>query len=47
MRIILPIGLYGVMFGILSHWRRSIRPGMIAHAWHDALIGIVVSFIKH
>jgi uncharacterized protein len=46
-RMILPIGLYGVMFGILSHWRRSIRPGMIAHAWHDALIGIVVSFIKH
>src|SRR6202050_1909795 len=47
LRMILPIGLYGVMFGILSHWRRSIRPGMIAHAWHDALIGIVVSLIKH
>jgi membrane protease YdiL (CAAX protease family) len=47
LRMVLPIGLYGVMFGILSHWRRSIRPGMIAHAWHDALIGIVVSFIRH
>jgi membrane protease YdiL (CAAX protease family) len=46
-RMILPIGLYGVMFGILSYWRGSVRPGMIAHAWHDALIGVVVSFIRH
>jgi membrane protease YdiL (CAAX protease family) len=47
LRMILPVGLYGVMFGVLSYWRRSVRPGMIAHAWHDALIGIVVSFLRH
>jgi len=35
------IGLYGLMFGMLAHWRRSVRPGMIAHAWQDALTGVL------
>jgi membrane protease YdiL (CAAX protease family) len=34
-------GLYGAMFGILAHWRRSVRPGMIAHAWQDSLNGVL------
>ncbi len=33
------IGVFGFMFGLLAWWRRSLRPGMIAHAWHDALSG--------
>jgi membrane protease YdiL (CAAX protease family) len=45
--MILPLSLYGAMFGILAHWRRSVRPEMIAHAWHDALVGIIVSFMRH
>jgi uncharacterized protein len=36
-------GLYGVMFGALAHWRRSVRPGMIAHAWNDGFMGIVAA----
>lgn len=41
------IGLEGVMLGCLAHWRRSVRPGMIAHAWKDALAPILAGLIKH
>lgn len=29
------IMLFGVLFGLLAVWRKSLRPGMIAHAWSD------------
>ena len=35
------ISLLGAMLGMLAHWRRSVRPGMIAHALQDVLGGIV------
>lgn len=35
------ISLLGAMLGILAHWRRSVRPGMIAHVLQDVLGGIV------
>lgn len=35
------IGLLGVMGGMLAHWRKSVRPGMIAHALQDVLGGII------
>jgi uncharacterized protein len=35
------IVLYGALFGALAGWRRSLRPGMIAHAWSD-LYGVVI-----
>ncbi|HMF91745.1 MAG TPA: type II CAAX endopeptidase family protein [Candidatus Angelobacter sp.] len=34
------IGLYGAMFGALALLRRSLRPGMMAHAWQDAFSGV-------
>jgi len=40
------IGIYGLMFGLLAWWRKSLRPGMIAHAWHDAISGAVLHFLK-
>ena len=40
------IGIYGLMFGLLAWWRKSLRPGMIAHAWHDALSGAVLRMLK-
>jgi len=40
------IGIYGLMFGLLAWWRRSLRPGMIAHAWHDAISGTVLHMLK-
>jgi uncharacterized protein len=35
------ITLYGVLFGLMAAWRRSLRPGMIAHAWSD-LFGVII-----
>ena len=40
------IGLYGSMFGMLAHWRRNLRPGMMAHAWQDSFSGIVGALIR-
>ena len=41
------ITLYGAFFGLLAHLRRSLRPGMIAHAWHDSVSGLVLYFGSH
>src|SRR6266566_9319318 len=46
-RMVILIGLYGAMFGILAYWRGSVRPGMIAHAWQDSLNGVLASAIRH
>jgi membrane protease YdiL (CAAX protease family) len=39
------IAVYGMMFGLLALWRKSLRPGMMAHAWQDSFAGIVFRFI--
>jgi CAAX protease family protein len=44
-RRMLLIFIYGMMFGLLALWRKSLRPGMMAHAWHDALMGVVLYFV--
>lgn len=36
------IAIYGLMFGLLAHFRKSLRPGMIAHTWHDAFTGALL-----
>ena len=38
------VGIYGMMFGLLAHFRRSLRPGMIAHAFHDGIMGVALRF---
>ncbi len=38
------VGIYGMMFGLLAHFRRSLRPGMIAHAFHDGIMGLALRF---
>jgi uncharacterized protein len=40
------IGIYGLMFGLLAWWRKGLRPGMIAHAWHDSLSGAVLHMMR-
>ena len=40
------IAIFGLLFGWLAWWRRSLRPGMIAHAWHDSLSGAVLRMLK-
>jgi membrane protease YdiL (CAAX protease family) len=39
------IGIYGAMFGVLAHFRKSLRPGMIAHAWQDTLAGLALGLL--
>jgi membrane protease YdiL (CAAX protease family) len=33
----LKISIFGVLFGVFAWWRKSIRPGIIAHALTDIL----------
>jgi membrane protease YdiL (CAAX protease family) len=40
------IAIFGLMFSVLAWWRRSLRPGMIAHAWHDSLSGAILRLLK-
>jgi membrane protease YdiL (CAAX protease family) len=46
-RMVILIGVFGAMFGILAYWRGSVRPGMIVHAWQDSLGGVVSAFMRH
>lgn len=39
------IGVYGLLFGLLAHFRRSLRPGMITHAIHDFVMGTFLYFL--
>ena len=41
------IGIQGVLFGMLAHWRKSVRPGIIAHAWQDATAPLLLRLVKH
>jgi membrane protease YdiL (CAAX protease family) len=34
------IACFGVLYGLLALWRKSLRPGMLAHAGSDILSGI-------
>jgi membrane protease YdiL (CAAX protease family) len=40
------IGVFGALLGMLALYRRSLRAGVIAHAWHDFFIGMMVALIK-
>ncbi|HEX4268900.1 MAG TPA: CPBP family intramembrane glutamic endopeptidase [Steroidobacteraceae bacterium] len=35
------ITLYGMLFGLLAVWRKSLRPGIICHAWSDIAAGLL------
>lgn len=45
-RMMVVIAVYGSLFGIMTHLRRSLRPGMIAHAGQDALSGIALYLLS-
>ncbi|MBZ5696872.1 MAG: CPBP family intramembrane metalloprotease [Acidobacteriia bacterium] len=36
------IGVYGALFGVLAVVRKSLRPGMMQHAFQDSLAGIAI-----
>lgn len=41
------ITIYGALFCLLAIRRRSLRAGMMAHAWHDIFSGIALMILKH
>jgi len=47
-RMMLVIAVFGAFFGILAHFRKSLRPGMMAHALQDSFSGISLFYlIRH
>jgi CAAX protease family protein len=41
--MVLTITVYGCLFGLLAIWRKSLRPGMIAHFLQDAVGGLLLA----
>jgi membrane protease YdiL (CAAX protease family) len=41
------ITIYGALFGVLARMRGNLRPGMMAHAWHDAVSGLALAYATH
>lgn len=44
-RMMVVIAFFGSFFGILAHVRKSLRPGIIAHATQDAYSGVALFFL--
>lgn len=42
-KMIVVIAVYGCLFGALAVWRRSLRPGIIAHFLQDSVTGILLA----
>jgi uncharacterized protein len=40
------IAVYGMLFGVLAHFRKSLRPGMMTHGIHDSAAMILPRFLK-
>jgi membrane protease YdiL (CAAX protease family) len=43
-KAMLAIMLQGWLLGLLAYWRKSVRPGMLAHGMQDSIGGIVAFF---
>lgn len=41
LRNVITITVVGIVYGALAHWRRSLKPGMILHAWMDVVGGLL------
>ena len=41
LRNVITISVFGAVFGVLAWWRRSLKPGIVLHAWTDIFSGIV------
>ena len=45
LQAIVMIILFGFLYGILAFWRKSLRPGMVLHAWSDIYAGYLSQFM--
>ena len=43
----IPIAIDGALLGTLAYWRKTVRPGMIAHAWKDAWAPLLMVMVRH
>ena len=41
LKLVITISVFGVLYGVLASWRKSLRPGIISHAWSDIFSGII------
>jgi len=44
-KYMLIIAVYGILFGLLAQWCRSLRPGMITHFVQDAAGGLLARYL--
>ena len=42
---LIPVGVFGLLFTLVAVWRKSLRPGMIAHALGEGF-GPITFFLK-
>jgi uncharacterized protein len=40
-RDMLSVAIYGCLLGVLAWWRKSLRPGMLAHGLEDGVFGLL------
>ena len=45
-RNMIRIVVFGALFGLLALWRKSLRPGMMAHACQDSLAGALTFLMR-
>ena len=43
-KVMVVIVVQGWLLGVLAHWRKSLRPGMLAHGLQDTIGGVVAFF---
>ena len=46
LRSIVLLVVFGALFSLLSLFRRSLRPCIFAHAWHDLIAGIALGIMR-
>jgi membrane protease YdiL (CAAX protease family) len=40
------LAVFGVLFSLLAIYRRSLRAGIFAHAWHDFIAGLALALLR-
>ncbi len=46
LRNMVMLAVFGAMFSSLALFRRSLRPGIFAHSWHDLIAGLVLASLR-
>ena len=41
------IAVSAILFGIVAHWRGTVRPGMFAHSLQDAIAPLLLRLMRH